>query len=55
MCKFASDCVRKMDTITRELTHTLGEDTAELGVRVGINSGPVTAGVLLCQKSRFQM
>ena len=44
MCKFASDCIRKMDTLMRDLTDTLGEDTASLGMRVGIHSGPVTAG-----------
>ena len=44
-----------MDTLMRNLTDKLGEDTANLGMRVGIHSGPVTAGVLRGQKSRFQL
>ena len=30
-------------------------DTGDLALRVGIHSGPVTAGVLLGEKSRFQL
>ena len=30
-------------------------DTGELSLRVGIHSGPVTAGVLIGEKSRFQL
>ena len=33
----------------------LGPDTGDLGIRVGIHSGPVTAGVLRGEKSRFQL
>lgn len=33
----------------------LPSDTAELGFRVGIHSGPVTGGVLRGQNSRFQL
>ena len=55
MCKFAGECLRKMDTLMRELSDTLGQDTAELSMRAGIHSGPVTAGVLRGQKSRFQL
>jgi hypothetical protein len=33
----------------------LGPDTSDLGIRVGIHSGPVTAGVLRGEKSRFQL
>lgn len=36
----------KMDLMTRELANTLGEDTADLKMRVGLHSGSVTAGVL---------
>lgn len=32
-----------------------GEDTAELGLRTGIHSGPVTAGVLRGDKARYQI
>ena len=30
-------------------------DTGELGLRAGLHSGPVTAGVLRGEKSRFQL
>ena len=30
-------------------------DTGELGLRAGMHSGPVTAGVLRGEKSRFQL
>jgi Adenylate and Guanylate cyclase catalytic domain len=33
----------------------LGPDTRDLMLRIGIHSGPVTAGVLRGQKSRFQL
>ena len=52
MAKFASDCRDKMAQLTKELETTLGPDTAELQLRFGLNSGPVTAGVLRGQKSR---
>jgi class 3 adenylate cyclase len=55
MAKFAQDCLVKMDEVTRKLEVTLGPDTAELSVRIGIHSGPVTAGVLRSEKSRFQL
>jgi len=41
--------------LTRELEVTLGPDTINLGFRVGLNSGPVTAGVLRGERSRFQL
>ena len=43
----------------KELLHTtlseLGSGTAELELRVGLHSGPVTAGVLRGEKRRFQL
>ena len=36
----------KMSLVVRDLSATLGEDTADLQLRVGLHSGPVTAGVL---------
>jgi class 3 adenylate cyclase len=32
-----------------------GPDTADLGIRVGLHSGPVTAGVLRGDRARFQL
>jgi hypothetical protein len=55
MARFAYQCVTKMKTITEDLESVLGPGTAKLGVRVGFHSGPVTAGVLRGQKSRFQL
>jgi class 3 adenylate cyclase len=55
MCKFARECREKFDLLTRELEKELGPDTADLMLRFGLNSGPVTAGVLRGQKSRFQL
>jgi class 3 adenylate cyclase len=55
MCRFALDCVQKMDVLTRKLEVILGPDTTELQMRVGLHSGPVTAGVLRGERSRFQL
>ena len=46
MVKFARDCMNKMHTLTRELADSLGQDTIDLGFRVGLHSGQVTGGVL---------
>lgn len=53
MAKFANDCLVSMNETTRALSDTLGEDTAELVLRIGLHSGPVTAGVLKGEKVRF--
>ena len=46
MTRFAKDCLVKMQEQLAQLETTLGPDTCELGMRVGIHTGPVTAGVL---------
>jgi class 3 adenylate cyclase len=51
--RFARDCRNDMSRLTRELEITLGPDTDDLQLRFGLHSGPVTAGVLRGQKSRF--
>merc|ERR1740117_2016495 len=45
------------EIVTAELMDTslAGEETANLSMRIGLHSGPVTAGVLRGQKSRFQL
>eukprot|EP00980_Cylindrotheca_fusiformis_P018538 scaffold6132_cov80-Cylindrotheca_fusiformis.AAC.1 len=53
--KFALDCLKKMRESTLKLEVTLGPDTADLELRVGIHSGQVTAGVLRGERSRFQL
>ena len=55
MARFAWDCLNKMIEITSDLETTLGPGTADLALRVGLNSGPTTAGVLRGEKSRFQL
>ena len=55
MAKFANECLTKMHTLTRQLEVALGPDTNELVLRVGLHSGPVVAGVLRGERSRFQL
>jgi class 3 adenylate cyclase len=55
MAKFANECMKKMKDLVTMLKESLGEDTAELCMRFGLHSGPVTAGVLRGEKSRFQL
>jgi hypothetical protein len=55
MCKFALECVKEMNRLTQELEVELGPDTTDLSMRVGLHSGPVVAGVLRGEKSRFQL
>ena len=55
MARFARDVIYKMNSLTTQLEAVLGPGTAELQMRVGLHSGPVTAGVLRGEKSRFQV
>jgi class 3 adenylate cyclase len=56
MVKFARDCMIIMaPQVLVSLQDQLGKDTADLGFRVGLHSGSVTAGVLRGSKSRFQL
>jgi class 3 adenylate cyclase len=55
MTKFARECLRKVTDLTHKLESTLGPDTGDLTMRFGLHSGPVTAGVLRGEKSRFQL
>ena len=55
MARFAYQCLVKMQQVTDDLSTVLGPGTEELDVRIGLHSGPVTAGVLRGQKSRFQV
>jgi hypothetical protein len=55
MVKFARNILLKMRVLKMQLAESLGDDTIELDLRVGIHSGPVTAGVLRGKKSRFQL
>jgi class 3 adenylate cyclase len=55
MARFARECMWRLQQVLGKLEITLGPDTAELRLRVGIHSGPVTAGVLRGARSRFQL
>jgi hypothetical protein len=55
MCRFARESLSQFNVLVRQLEVILGPDTGDLAVRVGIHSGPVTAGVLRGDKSRFQL
>ena len=46
MCRFAFDCLNKVNEVTNDLESILGPGTSALSMRFGLNSGPVTAGVL---------
>ena len=47
--------MHRMTELTREMEVTLGPDTGDLQLRVGLHSGPVTAGVLKGEQARFQL
>lgn len=55
MAKFAYECLKKTNYLTEQLETSLGPETGDLMMRVGLHSGPVTAGVLRGEKSRFQL
>mmetsp|Transcript_1770 Transcript_1770/g.3541 ORF Transcript_1770/g.3541 Transcript_1770/m.3541 type:complete len:561 (-) Transcript_1770:185-1867(-) len=55
MARFSRDCRNQMNAMTKSLEVTLGPETSDLSMRFGLHSGPVTAGVLRGQKSRFQL
>mmetsp|Transcript_22665 Transcript_22665/g.50613 ORF Transcript_22665/g.50613 Transcript_22665/m.50613 type:complete len:1177 (+) Transcript_22665:27-3557(+) len=55
MAKFARDCRQQFNDLCSALESTLGPETGDLHLRIGLHSGPVTAGVLRGQKSRFQL
>lgn len=55
MARFARDCVNAMNRLIPGLGDELGEETRELGIRIGLHSGPVTAGVLRGDRARYQL
>jgi class 3 adenylate cyclase len=56
MSSFALECRKIMKDVTQTLERELGPDTADdLSLRIGLHSGPVTAGLLRGEKSRFQL
>jgi class 3 adenylate cyclase len=55
MARCARDFMTTMKHLTKRLEMTLGPDTGELSLRIGMHSGPVTGGVLRGARSRFQL
>jgi class 3 adenylate cyclase len=55
MARFADSAYKKFVMTLKRLEVTLGPDTTDLSLRLGVHSGPVTAGVLRGEKSRFQL
>ena len=55
MARFARACMSTMTEVVHTLELTLGPGTSDLAMRFGLHSGPVTAGVLRGDKSRFQL
>ena len=52
---FAHDCRQNLPKVLAALLVELGPDTTSLGIRIGLHSGPVTAGVLRGDRARFQL
>ena len=55
IASFARECIEAFDHVVGDLELTLGPDTGDLAMRIGIHSGPVTAGVLRGDRARFQL
>ena len=55
LARFAWKWVLTTISVCKRLEATLGPGTADLALRLGLHSGPVTAGVLRGEKSRFQL
>jgi class 3 adenylate cyclase len=55
MATFATECLLKLHELISALEISMGPDTADLDIRIGLHSGPVTAGVLRGDKGRFQL
>ena len=55
MARFARECVVEHAAAVKKLESTLGPETGDLRLRVGLHSGPITAGVLRGERSRFQL
>lgn len=55
MARFAHACMQATSRQMKLLEKTLGPDTGDLTIRVGLHSGSVTAGILRGQRARMQL
>ncbi|KAL7556532.1 hypothetical protein ACA910_018274 [Epithemia clementina (nom. ined.)] len=55
MARFATDALTTTQEVVKRLEVNLGPDTGDLGVRIGLHSGSVTAGVPRGDRARFQL
>lgn len=55
MARFARDCLNKFNQMVSKLEVSLGPDTGDLKVRIGLHSGAVTGGVIRGENARFQL
>jgi len=55
MTRYARNILNAFQSRVRALEIVLGPDTSDLGLRIGMHSGPVTAGVLRGDRARFQL
>ena len=55
MAQFAHDCLERFASLIQKLEIKLGPGTADLGMRIGLHSGPITGGILRGERSRFQL
>ena len=53
MVKFARECLYAVKGLTQSLEYKLGPDTADLGMRFGIDSGQCIAGVLVGDRHKY--
>lgn len=51
--QFAYECSKRMNELCEQLESKLGPGTSSLSLQVGIHTGPVTAGSVQGEKSRF--
>ena len=56
MARFARECMMRFQSMVQhELQVRFGPGTSKLGMRIGLNSGPITGGILRGERSRFQL
>ena len=55
MARFSKDILQKFREMVKAMVVELGPDTEDLCLRIGLHSGPVTAGVLRGERARFQL